>query len=256
MVRMIAIVCLVAMTTVAQAASGQSTARIPAVTGTVTYRQRSALPPNATLHVQVQDVSRQDIAATTVAEATMLTGTKQVPLPFVVVYETTAIDPKHTYAVRATISFEGQMAFTSTTRIPVITHGAPTNVEIVVSAAPPAQSKTSLEGSNWQLVELDGAPAKELPEPHVAQIEFLADGKIAASGGCNRLLGSYELKGDALSIMPGGMTMMACEEPLMAQERAFTQALGATKTYRIEGDTLALMEGERVLARFRAHAAK
>lgn len=52
------------------------------------------------------------------------------------------------------------------------------------------------------------------------------------------------------------MTMMACPEPLMAQERNFTDALRATKTYRISGQTLELRNGDRVVASFRADAMK
>ena len=40
----------------------------PAVSGTVAYRERIALPPNAAIEVKLQDVSLQDAPAKTVAE--------------------------------------------------------------------------------------------------------------------------------------------------------------------------------------------
>lgn len=255
--RMIAVICLLAIASVGEAAAGQSAAGPSQITGTVTYRQRIALPPSAMLRVQLQDVSRQDTAAAIVAEATMLTGGKQVPLPFAIAYAETAIDVKHTYSVRATIYAGDQLIWTSTTSNPVITNGAPTHVDIALSQVPATQSAAPLEGTSWKLIALGGAPTGALPQEREAQIEFNAAGhRIAATGGCNRLLGSYQLHGESLSIAPAGMTMMACPEPLMAQERNFTDALRATKTYRISGQTLELRNGDRVVASFRADAMK
>ena len=56
----------------------------------------------------------------------------QVPIPFEITYDPAAIDQRLTYAVRARITVDGQLMFTSTTTTRVITQGNPTNVEIVV----------------------------------------------------------------------------------------------------------------------------
>ena len=42
------------------------------VTGTVDYRERMALPPDAVVEVRLSDVSRQDVAAPVIAETTVL----------------------------------------------------------------------------------------------------------------------------------------------------------------------------------------
>ena len=257
MPRIVAVLALLAMTSLSRPAWAAGTPGVPQITGTVTYRLRIALPPNAVLRVQVQDVSRQDVAATTVAEATMQTGGKQVPLPFAVAYEESAVDSKHTYSVRATISADDQLLWTSTTSTPVITNGAPTHVDIDLSQVSATQSPVPLEGTAWKLIELGGAPLAESPQEREAELQLHAEGhRLAATGGCNRLLGSYELRGETLTLAPGAMTMMACPEPVMAQERNFTGALRATKSYRIAGDTLQLMDGGRIVARFRASALK
>lgn len=187
----------------------------------------------------------------------MLAGGKQVPLPFALGYEEAAIDVKHTYNVRATIHQGGRLIWTSTTSNPVITNGAATHVDIVLSQVAATQSAAPLEGTSWKFIALGGASTSGLSQEREAQIEFNADGhRITATGGCNRLLGSYQLHGATLSIAPAGMTMMACPEPVMAQERTFTDALRATKSYRIASQTLELMDGDRVVARFRADAPK
>ncbi len=102
------------------------------VSGTVTYLQREALPPNAVVEVKLVDVSRQDIAATVLGEQ-IITDPGQVPIPFEIAYDPGSIDPRFTYAVQVRITADGQLLFISDTVTPVITRGAPTSdVEIVV----------------------------------------------------------------------------------------------------------------------------
>ena len=104
-----------------------------AVTGTVTYLVRSALPPTAVIEVMLQDVSLADAPAETINTQRITTNGRQVPFPYLVRYNPNMIDPTHTYAVRATIKDGDKLLFTSTQSYPVITNGAPTsNVEIIV----------------------------------------------------------------------------------------------------------------------------
>ncbi|NEX92120.1 YbaY family lipoprotein [Caulobacter sp. 17J65-9] len=107
-----------------------------AVTGTVTYRERILLPPTSTLTVRLEDVSRADAPATTLAEQTRVIGPNAPPYPFRLKYEPGWIEPNHTYAVRAEIHEpDGTLRFTTTTRHAVLTQGAPSEVEIVMEAA-------------------------------------------------------------------------------------------------------------------------
>ena len=78
--------------------------------------------------------------------------------------------------------------------------------------------------------------------------------RLSGSGGCNRLLGRYELDGDRLRFGAVAKTMMACAEPLMSRERVFIEALEATTAFRIEGERLELLAGEEVVARLVAGA--
>lgn len=102
------------------------------VTGMVTYRERIALPPNAVVQVSLQDVSRADAPATVLGEQTTETNGRQVPIPFEIAYDPARIDQRLTYAVRARITVDGQLLFTSTTATLVITQGRPTEVELVL----------------------------------------------------------------------------------------------------------------------------
>jgi len=103
-----------------------------AVTGTVTYLQRSALPPQAVIEVKLLDVSRADAPAIEIASQTIQTNGRQVPFAFELPYDPAQIDPRFTYAVQARITVDGQLAFINTERFAVITQGNPTNIEVVV----------------------------------------------------------------------------------------------------------------------------
>ncbi len=102
------------------------------VTGNVVYRQRIALPPSATVEVKLLDVSRADAPAITIAEQTIITNGKQVPIPFTLPYNPAQINPRSTYAVQARILIDGQLRWISTSRYAVITQGNPTNLEVLV----------------------------------------------------------------------------------------------------------------------------
>jgi len=68
------------------------------VSGEVTYRQRIALPDDAVVTVQLQDISRQDVAAEVLGEQVIETGGKQVPIPYQVEYNEDDIVDSHRWS--------------------------------------------------------------------------------------------------------------------------------------------------------------
>ncbi|MBK9153999.1 MAG: YbaY family lipoprotein [Chloracidobacterium sp.] len=102
------------------------------VSGTVTYRQRSALPRTAVLIVKIVDVSRQDVSSTVVAEQRIETAGKQVPISFDIAYDRSRIQERNSYAIQAEIRDGGRLLFITDTRYPVITQGNPRSVEVTV----------------------------------------------------------------------------------------------------------------------------
>jgi putative lipoprotein len=97
----------------------------------VTYRQRLALTPQAEVHVELRDVSLQDVPAAAIARQ-VITTPGQIPIPFSLEYDPTSIQGGRTYAVSARIVDRGQLLFVTDTRVPVLTADAPGPVEIVV----------------------------------------------------------------------------------------------------------------------------
>src|SRR5262249_59074929 len=70
-----------------------------------------------------------------------------------------------------------------------------------------------LENTYWKLTRLGNAAvtvASQQQEPHL--ILNPASRRVSGSGGCNRLVGSYELQGDRLTLGPVAGPMMAWTE--------------------------------------------
>lgn len=249
--------------TLAAQSSAQPEPAAHQVTGTVAYLQRIALPPNAVVKLVIEDVSYADAPAVSIAEETITTEGRQVPIAFAVRYDVAIVDPTHRYQIRATIAAQDHLLFTSTTAYPVLTRGASTNVDIRLdqvqgnpSVTPPERDHPLTE-THWRLVELNG---KELTvgREQRGTLVLTEDGqRVSGFGGCNRLTGVYQLEANSLRFKNMASTMMACPDPLMTEEREFVTALSATESYRISGKTLELLNGkDEVVAWLHAIAEK
>lgn len=107
-----------------------------------------------------------------------------------------------------------------------------------------------LEGTRWVLVRL-GDEAVSVSDNQREPFFVLEPGehRVAGTGGCNRLIGGYELDGNRLTFQQLALTRMAC--PDMKYENAFAKALEATATWTISGAHLELSDaGGTMLARF------
>jgi heat shock protein HslJ len=114
--------------------------------------------------------------------------------------------------------------------------------------APPAPSSAqSLEGIDWKAIELAGKPVvveNASREPH---LRLESGGRVSGSDGCNRIAGSFTVRGDNVTFGQMLGTLMACGASAES-ERAFRDALQATRRFRIAGGRLELFNdaGTRV----------
>jgi heat shock protein HslJ len=132
--------------------------------------------------------------------------------------------------------------------------GAGCGGEDVAEQGTPDGGDPTLTATVWQLVELDGEALTLSAEQEAPSIQLLDEGdRLQGFGGCNRMFGTYERSGAELRFGPLAGTMMACEG-MMELERAFHQALEATRGYSLEAGSLALTADSRVLARFEVGA--
>jgi len=104
------------------------------VTGTLTYMQRIALPPDAVARVSLSVMSRTGAPQSLINEAT-IDDLGQVPIPFEVYYRRDTIDPAKTYALEARIVVEGKTWFESRQPVPVITNGLLRDVQIILDVS-------------------------------------------------------------------------------------------------------------------------
>ena len=102
------------------------------VTGTVSYRERIALPPGVLVTVRLEDVSRQDVPSTLVGQS-RYPATDGPPYKFAVEYDPAEIVEGHSYALRATLTLSGKLMFSSTRHYPAFENELP--VDILVHRA-------------------------------------------------------------------------------------------------------------------------
>ena len=106
------------------------------VTGTITYRERVALGPDAVATIQLRDVSLADAPSVLVAEQS-IANPGSVPIAFRIEYDPAAIDERRTYGIQADIREGGRLLFANDTAYDVITGGQPAHVDMVLVRVAP-----------------------------------------------------------------------------------------------------------------------
>jgi putative lipoprotein len=254
--RLLALAALLGGCQAEQSSGGQPQA-MNRLTGTVLYRERIALPADATIEVRLEDVSRADAPADVIAAQTIAPGGRQVPIPFEVAYAPERIEPNRRYGLRAAIrSASGDLMFTTTAHHAVLEQGAAlSGIELLVQrvgssgaggapsagAAGSPQSTGSITGASWRLVSITraGGAVERVPSEPAYTIEFGADGRYSGQAHCNRYMGGYERPAaDRIAIRGGASTLAACPPPSIADE--FLRTLAGATRYVVRNDELEL----------------
>ncbi len=115
--------------------------------------------------------------------------------------------------------------------------------------------KPSLRGTLWRLQALQGEDGPKLIAPPGQPVELQLDaesGRVSGSGGCNRLIGGFQLSGELLSFSKLAGTKMACPPPVMDFERRYNTALGQVRRWSLDKQNLLLQnEQGRTLLLFK-----
>ena len=223
----------------------------PYISGTVVYRERMALPPNAELMVALYEKTAE--GRNLYSEERRPTEGAGIPLLFSI--ECPAEEaPGTAYELEASIASAGTTLFA--TPAPVTIRLDADDITLMTHRVmEQAPIPDGLAGIRWKLVELDGKPVEvydNQPEPHLLFDE--ADGgRLSGSDGCNRLIGGYRLTGDQISFGQLGSTMMLCPKG-DAQARALAKALANATRVSRSGERLELYGGKTRLAVFEARA--
>jgi heat shock protein HslJ len=100
----------------------------------------------------------------------------------------------------------------------------------------------ALEGRYWRASELAGLQVTSPNPTREAYLQFETGGRVSGSDSCNRIFGSYQLNGDAITFGQMMGTQMACQNTGDV-ERAFREALKSSARISVVGDRLELFDG-------------
>jgi len=120
---------VVAAFAVACASSKPPPAPTAALTGSISYRERIALPETARVEIQILDATDEEAEPRLVAEK-LLDRPGQIPIAFSIGYDPHAIDASHTYVLRVRIRVGEELWFASPFDLRVLTAGNPTRVAV------------------------------------------------------------------------------------------------------------------------------
>lgn len=242
---------------------GKSDSRLE---GTVWYKERMLLPPDAQIEVMLEDVSKADAPSTSIA-STSFKAKGSPPWDFVLTYDPDLIKERNRYNLRAKITHKDKALFVSTSANPVFrADDSSGNHRILVSGvdaafadakASPPSSDRGLAGVSWQLSWIDGETIDTNKASKPLNIVFVDDDDQAHGySGCNSFTGGYSQSGKQLMFNTLAVTSMACAEG-MEREQIFLKALNKTTELQIRDGELTLLDedGDQVL-QFEAGTAK
>jgi putative lipoprotein len=224
------------------ATAGAASAAEAVIRGQATPAEGYELEPGTTLEVELLDAS--DAGAESGALGTLSVPVRRVgPVPFVLRYDPATIGAGGSYTVSARL-VQDRMAIQEGAS-PVLTGGAGDTASIALSALaepePVASSGDSAElVGSWTLRGLSGQAATA---PGVqSTLNLTAAGAAQGRGGCNSFHATYSLEGGTFRFGPIAATRRACPPPQTEQETRYFAALEATRSYRIEGGALVLLD--------------
>ncbi len=220
--------------------------RAGSLEGTATLRVPMPVPEGALFEAQLQEIGAADAPAILLGKA-RLKPAGAAPFHFRIPYVDGMVRAGQRYSVRALITDEGRLLFSTDTVQPVFQGSrSPLRLELApVGDAP-------LRGIVWLQ-----APAASQPVPAQAarqEVQLRLDPlspTVSGSSDCNRLQGNYRLEGDRLSFSSIDSTTLRCEPEVMADEARFLADLQRVRGWRFIDHRFELLdEGGAVLLKF------
>ena len=210
------------------------------LSGSVTYRQRIALPDTARLEVDLVEFSASD--AREVIASSKVEPTGQVPIGFTLSVDTARIDSERRHAIEARIMAGDAVLFATGTphAIDPLAPAGPVDIVLAMGEGEPA-AKPSIVDVTWLAAEIGGVP---VVEGTGVTLIIGSDGRAGGNSGCNSYFAVANMEDEALSFSDLGSTYKACAEDVMAQERSLFDALAAPASYRIDGGSLVLIDAQ------------
>ncbi len=220
------------------------------VMGSLTYRQRIALPQDAIATISVYRAGETGEGGDPVRQESFALNGRQVPVPFQIVIA--GEDAGAVYTLDAAIrTADGELLWTSEPVQAFAADGVDEEIGMVmmVPAGRTRVVQEDITGRDWLVAGLEGQPVLSASR---ITMNFGADGRISGNASCNAFTGSYKINNSQIYIGPLALTRKACVPPLMEQERAFIDLLEKVSQLQIdESGTLTISgaDGETLTAR-------
>jgi len=108
-----------------------------------------------------------------------------------------------------------------------------------------SEAGTSLDGSSWVLKSYQDDAGETIIVPTRSTVTALFQGnQVSGIAGCNNYSASYQANRNKLSFDPVATTRKFCSTPLgiMRQENAFLAALDSTVSYKLNRNSLEMLD--------------
>ncbi len=139
------------------------------LSGTATYRERIALPPDAVFEATLEDVSKVDARAEVIGRV-RIEAPGNPPIRFTITYDPARVDSNHTYSVRGRILRGEQLMFATDNAYPVLTRGHGSEVSLMMRKAGGKQSPAEMTGMYRYMADagifMDCASRRRVPVAH------------------------------------------------------------------------------------------
>lgn len=210
-----------------------------AITGLVWPGARIPPGADATVIVELIDVSRADARGQVVA-ATRVAPRGRLRVPFRLDYDASALHPRFRYVLSARLVVDGRLAALTTAPARISAERPPRRMALrltpVAGGRPPVAERPAGDLVGQWVIE--SIPGVEIGADRPPALAIRADGRAAGFGGCNRFMAPYTAERSSLGFGALGATRMACPPPAMALEQRFFEALRQTRAFRLEAGAL------------------
>jgi heat shock protein HslJ len=200
------------------------------------YRERIALPPGAVAVATVEIAG----SGTVVAETRNKLADQSVPFPMTLDIDQLELPQGAELVFRGSIEVDGTTAWQSEPQPVDLTSETIDLGSVMLRAVDgpdTAANDMPVESLAGEWVVEDILAGGIIDDSRVTLI--FSEGRIAGSASCNSYQGAWSMEDGKLSIVKVGVTLMACPEAIMNQERRFLDALNSTDGVRFD-DTGAL----------------
>jgi putative lipoprotein len=199
------------------------------ITGTVSYREHMALPPNAVVDVKLVETPAAGGSREVLAQV-HLKPDRQVPVPYKLELERDRIKSDRTYALQALISVDGRPWFFGSARYGLGETSARIDILVQrITTAADHGGDNAIFGE-WKVQTIrDMQVANDV----VSSIGIATDGSVKGNGGCNSFVGQSKVNGDQITFGDMARTLKSCLPPVTSQEEKFLDVLADVKGWRV-----------------------